>query len=155
MRPCCLEVFRIVFSERGTRALGVPVRKIGIRVFIGTVDRQRKALLQSLPGQKIHTLDHRCSNIIDMHGTTPEPLCPFDVVVINRTIPIGNETTRTQRDDVHVMEIPKILDNLFGQQLAAPVQRVRPANAGCRDVDNFIEQLKIAETAEKMAEGQK
>src|SRR4029077_8459357 len=55
------------------------------------------------------------------------------------TVPMRNEPTRTQGYHV-VPAVPGIvLGNALGQDLAAPIQCVGPANAGRRDVYDLVD----------------
>src|SRR5271163_2516611 len=68
-----------------------------------------------------------------MHRALPEPARPVAVFGIHRAVPIRDKPPRAERDDVHKAVLAVILRDLFGENLAAAVPRVRPVNAGGGD----------------------
>src|SRR4249919_1525451 len=74
-----------------------------------------------------------------MHRTMPEPSCPITVLRIDVMVPVRNKPARTQSDHLAPAVPGIVLGNALGQDLAAPIQRVGPANAGRRDVYDLVD----------------
>src|SRR3954451_21555087 len=68
-----------------------------------------------------------------MHRAFPEPARPVAVFRVHRAVPMRNEPSRAQRNDIHVAVLSVILGDQFGENLAAAVSRIRPVDAGGGD----------------------
>jgi hypothetical protein len=108
------------------------VIQIGIRVFIGVVKRQHELLFDLLPGNEIETQDNRCRDIVDVHGSLPEPVGPVAVAGVHVAVPERDNPSRAEGDHVHLAVLSVILGDQFGEDLAAPIPRIRPVMSGDR-----------------------
>src|SRR5262245_57423040 len=68
-----------------------------------------------------------------MHRALPEPARPVAIFRVHRAVPIRDEPSRAQCNDVHQAVLSVILRDLFSENLAAAIPCIRPVNAGGRD----------------------
>src|SRR4029077_20024212 len=113
--------------------------QIGICVFIGAIQRKYELLSEFLSGNEIEAQDNRGSNIIDVHRSLPEPSPPVAIAGVHVAIPMWNKSSRAQGNHVHLAVLSVIVGNQFGQNLAAPVQSIRPVNTGCGNEDDLVD----------------
>jgi len=104
--------------------------EISIRVFIGAIKREYELLPELLPGNEIEAQDNRRRNIVDVHRSLPKPARPVAIAGVDAAVPEGDKSSRAEGDHVHLAVLSIILGDQFGEDLAAPVPRIRPVNAG-------------------------
>jgi hypothetical protein len=115
------------------------VIQIGIGVFIGAIEREDELLSGLLPGNEIQAQDNRGGDIVDVHGSLPEPARPVAIAGVHVTVPVGNKPPGAKGDHVHVPVLSVILGNQFGQDFAAPVPCIRPVNTGRGNEDDLVD----------------
>src|SRR5271169_3085789 len=74
-----------------------------------------------------------------MHRSLPEPARPVAVAGVHVTVPMWNKTPGAKGNHVHMPVLSVILGNQLGQDLAAPVERIRPVNTGCRNEYDLVD----------------
>src|SRR4051812_29383859 len=74
-----------------------------------------------------------------MHSSFPKPSRPVNIVCVHIPIPKWNKCSRTKCNHVHIFVFSVILSYAFCQNLAAPIQCIRPANAGCGNEYYFVD----------------
>jgi hypothetical protein len=83
--------------------------QIGVRVFIGTIQREYELLFDLLPGNEIDAQDNRCGNIVDVHRPLPKPSRPLAIAGVHIAVPIRDKPSRTKGNHVHMAVFSVIL----------------------------------------------
>src|SRR5208282_2667789 len=64
---------------------------------------------------------------------------PVAVAGVHIAVPMWNKTPGAKGYDVHMPVLSVILGNQLGQDFAAPVERIRPVNTGCRNEYDLVD----------------
>jgi hypothetical protein len=113
--------------------------QIGICVFICTIKRKYELLSELLSVNQIHARDNRRGDIINVHSPPPKPSRPITIVNVHVVVPKWNKSSGAKGNHVHIAVFSIILGNQFGQNLAAPVPRIRLINTGCGNEYNLVD----------------
>src|SRR3954452_24427008 len=74
-----------------------------------------------------------------MHSSFPKPSRPVNIVCVHILVPKWNKCSWTKSNHVHIFVFSVILRDAFCQNLAAPIQRIKSANAGCGNEYNIVD----------------